>query len=92
LWSLLAKQINFWKPKSGNATTWAFYAINNDLVTFSKVSSSHPKLEQLRCVLCYLVVVAHVRFKKGGIISYKSTNEILALRKHLEISHQKNWI
>jgi hypothetical protein len=62
LWSLLAKQINFSKPKSGNATTWAFSAINNVLITLSKVSSSRPKLEQLRCVLCYPIIVAHVGF------------------------------
>ncbi len=35
LWSLFTKQINLWKPKSGNATTWVFYAINNALVTIS---------------------------------------------------------
>jgi hypothetical protein len=33
LWSLLAK--HFLKPKSHNATTWAFYAINNASITLS---------------------------------------------------------
>jgi hypothetical protein len=45
LWSLLAKQRKFWKPKSCNATTWAFYAINNILITLSKINSSHPEFE-----------------------------------------------
>jgi hypothetical protein len=88
----IGKVNNFWKPKICNATTWAFFAINNASITLSKVSSSHPKLEQLRCVFCYLVVVAYVGLKKGGIISYKSTNKILTLQKHLETNHPKIWI
>jgi hypothetical protein len=35
LWSLLAKQRNFWKLRSHNATTWAFYAIKNILINLS---------------------------------------------------------
>jgi hypothetical protein len=31
LWSLLVKQPDFWKPKSCNATTWTFYALNDTL-------------------------------------------------------------
>ncbi len=31
LWSTLEKQRDFWKLKSHNATTWAFYATNNVL-------------------------------------------------------------
>jgi hypothetical protein len=31
LWSTLEKQRDFWKLKSHNATTWAFYATNNTL-------------------------------------------------------------
>jgi len=33
--------------------------------------------------LCYLVVVAHVGIRKGGIINYNSTNIISTLQKHL---------
>jgi hypothetical protein len=45
----------------------------------------------LICVFCYLLVVAHVGFRKGGISSHKSTNGILAFQKHLETSHPKIW-
>jgi len=69
-----------------------FYAINNVSITFSKVSSSHHELKQLKCVLCYPIVFAHVGLRKGGIINYKSANKISALQKHLETSHQKIWI
>jgi hypothetical protein len=30
---MLVKQKKNWKPKSCNAITWAFYAINNVLIT-----------------------------------------------------------
>jgi hypothetical protein len=60
---------------------WVFYAINNASITLSKISSSHHELKQLRCVLCYPIVVAHVGLGKGGIINYKSTNKILARSK-----------
>jgi hypothetical protein len=50
-----------------------------------EVSSTYPKLEQLKCVLCYFVV-AFVGLKKG-IINYKSINEISTFQKHLEMIH-----
>jgi hypothetical protein len=85
----LATQKDFWKPKSRNATRWVFYVINNASITLSKVSSSHHELKQLKCILCYPIVVAHVGLRKGGIINYKSTKKISAFQKHLEINHQK---
>jgi len=51
------------------------------------VNSSHLELEQLICVFGYPIVVAHLGLRKGGIISYKFVNEILALQKHLETNH-----
>jgi hypothetical protein len=75
----LAKQKGFLKLKSCNVTTWAFYVINNASTTISKVSSSHHELKHLKCVFCYLIVVAHVGLIKGGIINYKFVNKISAL-------------
>jgi hypothetical protein len=37
-WALLTKQWDFWKKKSCNATTWAFFAPIN--TSFSEVSSN----------------------------------------------------
>ncbi len=90
-YSHYGKAKSFQKPKNHNATTWAFYAINNASITFLKISSIHPELEQLRFVLCYIATITHVGLRKGGI-SYKSTSKISPLRKHLETSHQKNQI
>jgi hypothetical protein len=59
---------------------------NNVLITFSKVNSTHLEYEQLKCVLCYLIV-ACVGFKRG-IIHYMATNGIPTFQKHLKISHQ----
>jgi hypothetical protein len=64
------------KPQCHNM---GFYVINNALVTLLEVNSSHPKLEQLICVFCYPIVVAHVGFGKGGITIYKSANRISTL-------------
>jgi hypothetical protein len=69
-----------------------FYAINNASITLSKINSSHHELKQLKCVLCYLIVFAHVKLRKGGIINCKSANKISAFQKHLETIHQKIWI
>jgi len=47
-----------------------------------KVSSSSNQLEQLKCVFCnHLAPIASC---KKGIISYKMTNGIFVLRKHIE--------
>jgi hypothetical protein len=83
----IGKTKRFLEAKESQCHNMGFYVINNASITLSKVNSSHLELEQLRCVLCYLVDVAHVELKKGGIISYKYTNKILTLRKHLETSH-----
>jgi hypothetical protein len=50
---LLAKQKEYWKTKSHNATSWAFYA---PMESFSlDVSSSSNSISQ-RCVICYYVI------------------------------------
>jgi hypothetical protein len=50
---LLAKQKDYWKTKSHDATSWAFHA---PMESFSlDVSSSSNSISQ-RCVICYLVI------------------------------------
>jgi hypothetical protein len=72
---------HYWQNKRifENQKSWDFYAINNVSATLSNVSSSHNELKQLKCVLCYPIVVAHVGLRKGDIINYKSTNKISTL-------------
>jgi hypothetical protein len=56
----------------------------------SKVNCSCNLFEQLKCVFYYHVVLV-VKLKKG-IISYKTTNGIFTLDKHLETTHWQMWI
>jgi hypothetical protein len=74
------------ETKSRSVTTWAFHVTNNASITLSKVNSTHPEYEQLKCVLCYLIV-ACVEFKRG-MINYMATNGIPTFQKHLKLSHQ----
>ncbi len=69
-WDVLAKQREFWKARSRNATIWAFFAPNSS--SSSNGSSSTPQFEQLKCVFC--ILLGSVGFKKG-IITYKLDNE-----------------
>jgi hypothetical protein len=74
LWDVLANQKEFWKARCCNATIWAFFTPNS---YFSlEVSSSTPQFEQLKCVLCILVVSVGL---KKGIITYKTKNGISSL-------------
>jgi hypothetical protein len=50
-----AKQQEFWKVKSHDATTWALFAPISTY--FSKVSSNSNQLEQLKCVFCNPIVL-----------------------------------
>jgi hypothetical protein len=89
-WPLLAKQRDFWKPKSQIATTWTFYA---PIVTPTPIGSLEKKSvvhEHLKCVLYYSIdPLPGIR---NGILSYKSTNGISSLQKHLDLNHHKVWI
>ncbi len=76
----------FWKAKSHNASTWAFFTPNSS--SSSEVSSNAPQSKQLKCVLCAPVVGVGL---KKGIIAYKTMNGISSLWKHLEFVHCKLW-
>jgi len=85
---VLTKLKEFWKTKSCTTTFQTFFAPMN--TSSSKVSCSSNLFEQLKCVFYYYVVLV-VKLKKG-IISYKTTNGIFTLRKHLETMHWQMWI
>jgi hypothetical protein len=87
-WALLTKLKEFWKTKSHTTTSQTFFALMN--TSSLKVSCSSNLFEQLKCVIYYHVVLV-VKLKKG-IISYKTTNWIFTLRKHLETTHWQMWI
>jgi hypothetical protein len=55
----------------------------------SKVNPTSNQLEHLRC-LFYGPIALDVGLRKG-IITYKTTNEIFVLQKHLELMHQQLW-
>ncbi len=69
-WDVLAKQREFWKARSHNVVTWAFFTPNSSFS--SEGSSNTPQFKRLKCVIC--ILVASVRFKKG-IITYMLDNE-----------------
>jgi hypothetical protein len=79
-WAQLNKLKEFWKTKSCTTTSQTFFAPMN--TSSSKVSCSSNLFEQLKCVVYYHVVL--VVKLKNCIISYKTTNGIFTLRKHLE--------
>ncbi len=57
---LLAKQKDYWKTKSCDATSWAFYAPMESF--FLYVSSSSNSISQ-RCVICYSVIPLAIQIK-----------------------------
>jgi hypothetical protein len=87
-WALLAKQRDRWKANSCVTTMLTLYAL---MASFSpKVnSSSNSTSEELliKCVLYYMFVP--FIGQKKGVITYKSTNGISSLQKHLKTNHQQ---
>ncbi len=55
----------------------------------SKVISTSNQLKDLRCLFCG--PIAPSVGPRKGIITYKTTNGIFALQKHLELLHQQLW-
>jgi hypothetical protein len=86
-WATLATQRDFWKAQSRNTMAWAFFAPNSS--SFSEVSSTFNQPKHLRC-LFYGPIALGVGSKKG-LITYKMTNGICALWKHLELLHWQLW-
>jgi hypothetical protein len=86
-WATLAKQQDFWKVQSQNATTWAFFVPNSS--SSSEVSSTSNQTEHLKCLLCGPIALG-VGSRKG-IITYKTMNGISTVSKHLDLLHRQLW-
>jgi hypothetical protein len=85
-WALLTKKQEFLKPKSCIITIWAFFA--SITTSFSKVSLSSNKLNELKYVIYYLF--APITRLKKGMIAYKMANRFMHF-KHIEIFHWQIW-
>ncbi len=85
-WALLSKQRDHWKATNCVTTMLTLYAL---MASFSpKVNSSSTSKELLiKCVLYYMFVP--FIGQKKGVITYKSTNGMSSLQKHLKTNHQQ---
>jgi hypothetical protein len=66
---------------------WAFFMPNSS--SSLEINSTSNQHEHLRC-LFYGPIALGVGFRKG-IITYKTTNGIFVLQKHLELLHWQLW-
>ncbi|CAK9190719.1 unnamed protein product [Sphagnum troendelagicum] len=83
---LLHEQAAKWKLWSRNASSWAFFAVNDN----EPVQVETPQV--LRCILCRpeavnLDVLAQRTRARKGVITYNKANGTTAMRKHIESEH-----
>jgi hypothetical protein len=83
---LLHEQAVKWKPWSRNASSWAFFTVNDN----QPVQVEKPQV--LRCILCRpeavnLDVLAQRTRARKGVITYNKSNGTTAMRKHIESEH-----
>ncbi|CAK9191917.1 unnamed protein product [Sphagnum troendelagicum] len=85
---LLHKQAVKWRPWSRNASSWAFFTVNDN----EPVQLEKPQV--LRCILCHpepinLELLAQRTRARKGVITYNKSNGTTAMRKHIESEHAK---
>ncbi len=83
---LLHEQAAKWKLWSRNASSWAFFAVNDN----EPVQVETPQV--LRCILCRpeavnLDVLSQRTRARKGVITYNKANGTTAMRKHIESEH-----
>jgi hypothetical protein len=86
----LHAQRTFWRGNNINALCWAFYCGNDD----KEMNVTTP--QTIHCILCHNNPILNVNPKRKlgkGLITYNTTNGIVALRKHINSNHPIffNW-
>jgi len=74
----------YWKGNNINALCWAFYYVNDN----KKVNVITP--QTMHCIFCHNNPILNVNPKiqaRKGLIIYNITNDIVALKKHVNSDH-----